>query len=95
MPDASKADANNRTYAIYATRFGKADDWFPMVWADGDVEGRSVEELPQIVGAENVTARYRVLRTSSIHVISRRAHTPLLRLQAIRSLARPNTPTTA
>ena len=61
MADASKADANNRTYAIYATRFGKADDWFPMVWADGDVEGRSVEELPQIVGAENVTERYKAL----------------------------------
>ena len=61
MADASKADANNRTYAIYATRFGKADDWFPMVWADGDVEGRSVEELPQFVGAENVTKRYQKL----------------------------------
>ena len=61
MADASKADANNRTYAIYATRFGKADDWFPMVWADGDVEGRSVDELPQIVGAENVTERYQKL----------------------------------
>ena len=58
MPDASKAKADDRTYAIYATRFGKADDWFPMVWADGDVEGRSVEELPQTVGAENVTERY-------------------------------------
>ena len=61
MADASKADANNRTYAIYATRFGKADDWFPMVWADGDVEGRSVEELPRTVGAENVTERYQRL----------------------------------
>ncbi|MBQ5594387.1 MAG: transglutaminase family protein [Alistipes sp.] len=61
MADASKADANNRTYAIYATRFGKADDWFPMVWADGDVEGRSVDELPQTVGAENVTERYQKL----------------------------------
>ena len=61
MPDASKADANDRTYAIYATRFGKASDWFPMVWADGDVEGRSVEELPQFVGAENVTERYQRL----------------------------------
>ena len=61
MADASKADANNRTYAIYATRFGKADDWFPMVWADGDVVGRSVDELPQIVGAENVTERYQKL----------------------------------
>ena len=61
MADASKADANDRTYAIYATRFGKADDWFPMVWADGDVEGRSVEELPQTVGAENVTEHYKKL----------------------------------
>ncbi|MBR5821446.1 MAG: transglutaminase domain-containing protein, partial [Alistipes sp.] len=61
MADASKADAEDRTYAIYATRFGKADDWFPMVWADGDVEGRSVEELPQTVGAENVTERYKKL----------------------------------
>lgn len=58
MADASKAKADDRTYAIYATRFGKADDWFPMVWADGDVEGRPVEELPQIVGAENVTQHY-------------------------------------
>ena len=58
MADASKAKADDRTYAIYATRFGKADDWFPMVWADGDVEGRPVDELPQIIGAENVTERY-------------------------------------
>ena len=61
MADAAKANPTDRTYAIYATRFGKADDWFPMVWADGDVEGRSVEELPQIVGAENVTERYKTL----------------------------------
>lgn len=61
MPDASKAKEDDRTYAIYATRFGKADDWFPMVWADGDVEGRSVEELPQIVGAVNVTKHYQNL----------------------------------
>ena len=61
MPDASKAKADDRTYAIYAARFGKADDWFPMVWADGDVEGRSVEELPKFVGAENVTERYQKL----------------------------------
>ena len=58
MPDASKAKADDRTYAIYATRFGKADDWFPMVWADGDVEGRPIEELPHTIGAENVTKRY-------------------------------------
>ncbi|MBO5972144.1 MAG: transglutaminase domain-containing protein [Alistipes sp.] len=61
MADASKANAEDRTYAIYATRFGKADDWFPMVWADGDVEGRSVEELPKWVGAENVTKHYQEL----------------------------------
>ncbi len=58
MPDASKAKADDRTYAIYATRFGQADDWFPMVWADGDVEGRPIEELPHTIGAENVTERY-------------------------------------
>ena len=58
MADASKAKAEDRTYAIYATRFGKADDWFPMVWADGDVEGRPIEELPRTIGAENVTERY-------------------------------------
>ena len=61
MPDASKANAEERTYAIYATRFGKADDWFPMVWADGDVEGRPIEELPKWVGAENVTKHYQEL----------------------------------
>ena len=61
MADASKANAEDRTYAIYATRFRKADDWFPMVWADGDVEGRSVEELPKWVGAENVTKHYQEL----------------------------------
>ena len=61
MADASKADANNRTYAIYATRFGKANDWFPMVWADGDVEDCAIEDLPKFVGAENVTARYQKL----------------------------------
>ena len=58
MADASKAKTDDRTYAIYATRFGKAQDWFPMVWADGDVEGRPIEELPHTVGAENVTERY-------------------------------------
>ena len=61
MPDASKADANDRTYAIYATRFGKAKDWFPMVWADGDVEDCAIEDLPKFVGAENVTERYQRL----------------------------------
>ena len=61
MPDAAKANAEERTYAIYATRFGKVDDWFPMVWADGDVEGRPIEELPKWVGAENVTKHYQEL----------------------------------
>jgi hypothetical protein len=32
-----------------------------MVWADGDVEGRPIEELPKWVGAENVTKRYQDL----------------------------------
>ena len=58
MADASKAKAEDRTYAIYATRFGKSDDWFPMVWADGDKEDYPIEELPRTVGAENVTERY-------------------------------------
>ena len=58
MADASKAKADDRTYAIYATRFGKSDDWFPMVWADGDKEDCPIEELPRTVGAENVTERY-------------------------------------
>lgn len=58
MPDASKATPDNRTYAIYATRFGKdAKDWFPMVWADDSEEG-PIEELPKWVGAENVTQHY-------------------------------------
>ena len=58
MADASKATPENRTYAIYATRFGKsADDWFPMVWADEDEDG-PIEELPKWVGAENVTRHY-------------------------------------
>lgn len=57
MADASKAKADDRNYAIYATRFGKADDWFPMVWAD-ESEDTSVEELPKFVGAENVTQHY-------------------------------------
>ena len=55
MPDASKAVAEDRTYAIYATRFGKADDWFPMVWCGED---ESIEELPRWISAENVTQHY-------------------------------------
>ena len=57
MPDVSKAKADDRTYAIYATCFAGGDDWFPMVWANGE-EGASVDELPQWVGAENVTQHY-------------------------------------
>ena len=57
MPDASKAKADDRQYAIYATRFAGADDWFPMVWANGE-DGAPIEELPQWVGAENVTQHY-------------------------------------
>jgi transglutaminase-like putative cysteine protease len=57
MADASKAKADDRTYAIYATRFGKADDWFPMVWAD-ESEESTIENLPKFVGAENVTQHY-------------------------------------
>ena len=60
MPDASKAKADDRNYAIYATRFGKADDWFPMVWA-GEEEDYPVEELPRFIGAENVTKHYQEL----------------------------------
>ena len=60
MPDASKATADDRKYAIYATRFGPADDWFPMVWADEEQE-LPVEELPRTIGAENVTERYQQL----------------------------------
>lgn len=57
MPDASKARADDRTYAIYATRFAGGNDWFPMVWADEDEDG-PIEELPKWVGAENVTQHY-------------------------------------
>lgn len=57
MPDASKAKADDRTYAIYATRFAGGNDWFPMVWADEDEDGH-IEELPKWVGAENVTQHY-------------------------------------
>ena len=57
MPDASKAKADDRTYAIYATRFAGGDDWFPMVWADEDEDG-PIDELPKWVGAENVTQHY-------------------------------------
>ena len=57
MADAAKARPDNRTYAIYATRFAGGNDWFPMVWADEDEDG-PIEELPKWVGAENVTQHY-------------------------------------
>ena len=57
MADASKANAEDRTYAIYATRFAGGNDWFPMVWA-GEEEAATIEELPKWVGAENVTQHY-------------------------------------
>ena len=60
MADASKAKADDRNYAIYATRFGKAEDWFPMVWA-AQSDDTTVEELPQTVGAVNVTKHYQEL----------------------------------
>lgn len=56
MADAAKANPNDRNYAIYATRFGKANDWFPMVWCGED--GDKVEDLPKFIGAENVTQHY-------------------------------------
>ena len=57
MADASKANASDRNYAIYATHFGEAEDWFPMVWC-GEDDNTPVEALPQTIGAENVTERY-------------------------------------
>ena len=56
MADASKARPEDRRYAIYATRFGEAPDWFPMVWCGDD--STAIENLPHTVGAENVTDRY-------------------------------------
>ena len=56
MADAAKAKADDRRYAIYATRFGKANDWFPMVWCGED--NTSIEDLPKFIGAENVTQHY-------------------------------------
>lgn len=56
MNDAAKANPTDRHYAIYATRFGKADDWFPMVWCGND--STAIEDLPKTIGAENVTQHY-------------------------------------
>lgn len=57
MADAAKADPNDRNYAIYATRFGQATDWFPMVWCAKD-ESTPIDSLPRHIGAENVTQHY-------------------------------------
>ena len=56
MDDAAKANPHDRNYAIYATRFGEAPDWFPMVWCGDD--STAVDDLPKIIGAENVTQHY-------------------------------------
>ena len=56
MADASKANPADRRYAIYATRFGEASDWFPMVWC-GE-EDTPIDSLPRYIGAENVTQHY-------------------------------------
>lgn len=56
MADASKARPEERQYAIYATRFGDAPDWFPMVWCGED--STAIEDLPRHIGAENVTKHY-------------------------------------
>ena len=56
MADAAKANPDDRRYAIYATRFGKADDWFPMVWCGED--NVAIENLPKFIGATNVTQHY-------------------------------------
>lgn len=56
MADASKANPADRRYAIYATRFGEAPDWFPMVWCGED--STAIEDLPKHIGAENVTQHY-------------------------------------
>lgn len=56
MADASQANPADRHYAIYATRFGDAPDWFPMVWCGED--STAIEDLPRHIGAENVTQHY-------------------------------------
>lgn len=57
MADAAKANPTDRRYAIYATRFGAAPDWFPMVWC-AEEEDTPVDSLPRHIGAENVTQHY-------------------------------------
>lgn len=56
MNDAAKANPADRNYAIYATRFGEAADWFPMVWCGDD--STAIDDLPKTIGAENVTQHY-------------------------------------
>lgn len=56
MNDAAKANPADRNYAIYATRFGEANDWFPMVWCGDD--STAIDALPKTIGAENVTQHY-------------------------------------
>lgn len=77
MPDAAKATPDDRRYAIYATRFGQADDWFPMVWA-GEEDNTPVDSLPRYVGAENVTAHYiNLAREQHRHRLESGTHTYL------------------
>lgn len=48
MADAGQADADDRTYAIYASSFAPTGDWLPMVW----------NEKSHDVNGINVTDRY-------------------------------------
>lgn len=57
MADAAKANPNDRNYAIYATRFGEAPDWFPMVWC-AEEDDTPIDSLPRYIGAENITQHY-------------------------------------
>lgn len=59
MADAGKAIARERNYAIYATHFGEADDWFPMVWAlEEESPNPDWSQAPQHIAAINVTESY-------------------------------------
>ena len=76
MADAAKAKADDRQYAIYATRFGKADDWFPMVWCGED--NTNIEDLPKFIGAENVTQHYiNLAHKQQLHRLEAGTHTYL------------------
>ena len=57
MADAAKANPDDRLYAIYATHFGEAPDWFPMVWCAKE-ENSPIDSLPRYIGAKNVTQHY-------------------------------------